>query len=224
MRAEGGTDFIAAPLSFSAFIPHPSAFILFFYAPANPLGGGSFPPAAPSATDAEKPVRPRRGANAVADVVVSLRASFDGHLSADDLRAFRIQFTRLRAVMPSGLEVQLPREAPNCPPSTSSRRSRQRHRRLHRVPGRAALDRFGRAKYASTATTAAIQPRQAHLQACNEVECADENTGENRKPLLVRRLNARILLEQRGPLQPRSAAALSRARARPPRKAPCRKI
>ncbi len=114
----------------------------------------------------------------------------DGHLSADDLRAFRIQFTRLRAVMPSGLEVNFPENAelPTIDIKQAFASSTGGFTVYLGVP----LWIDGRA---NSLNGQGGDSRAKLIYRIAEVECPDENTGENPKPLLVRRLNARILLE-----------------------------
>ncbi len=114
----------------------------------------------------------------------------DGHLSADDLRAFRIQFTRLRAVMPSGLEVNFPEnsELPTIDIKQAFASATGGFTVYLGVP----LWIDGRA---NSLNGQGGDSRAKLIYKVQEVECPDENTGENPKPLLVRRLNARILLE-----------------------------
>ena len=114
----------------------------------------------------------------------------DGHLSADDLRAFRIQFTRLRAVMPSGLEVNFPEnsELPTVDIKQAFASATGGFMVYLGVP----LWIDGRANSLSGPGSDA---RAKLIYRIQEVEYPDENTGENPKPMLVRRLNARILLE-----------------------------
>ena len=115
----------------------------------------------------------------------------EGQLSADDLRAFRIQFTRLRAIMPSGLEVNFPEssELPTIDIKQAFASSTGGFMVYLGVPlwidSRAnTLNGHGGG-----------DSRAKLIYRVNEMEYADENTGENPKPLLVRRINARILLE-----------------------------
>ncbi len=115
----------------------------------------------------------------------------EGSLSADDLRAFRIQFNRLRAIMPSGLEVNFPEssELPTIDIKQAFASSTGGFMVYLGVP----------LWFDSRANTlnghGSADSRAKLIYRVNEVECADENTGENPKPLLVRRINARILLE-----------------------------
>ena len=111
-------------------------------------------------------------------------------LSADDLRAFRIQFTRLRAVMPSGLEVNFPEnsELPTVDIKQVFASSTGGFTVYLAIP-------LWFDSRANTLNGQGSDARAKLIYRVREVECADENTGENPKPLLVRQLNARILLE-----------------------------
>ena len=114
----------------------------------------------------------------------------DAHLSADDLRAFRIQFTRLRAVMPSGLEVHFPENAEL--PTVDIKQAFASAAGGFTVYLGVPLWIDSRA---NTLNGQGVDSRAKLIYRVREIECADENTGDNPKPLLVRRLNARILLE-----------------------------
>ncbi len=111
-------------------------------------------------------------------------------LSADDLRAFRVQFTRLRAVMPSGLEVNFPdnAELPTIDIKQAFAASTGGFTVFLAVP-------LWFDSRANTLNGQGGDARAKLIYRVREVECADENTGENLKPLMVRQLNARILLE-----------------------------
>lgn len=114
----------------------------------------------------------------------------EGRLSMDDLRAFRIQFNGLRAVMPSGLEVNFPdnAELPTIDIKQAFASAAGGFMVYLAVP----------LWFDARANTLDIQASDARaklIYRVKEIECTDENTGENPKPLLVRRLNARILLE-----------------------------
>ena len=114
----------------------------------------------------------------------------DGQLSIDDLRAFRIQFNRLRAVMPGGLEINFPENAEL--PTVDIKQAFASATGGFMVYLGVPLWFDGRA---NTLNGRNGDSRAKLLYRVSEIECADENTGENPKPLLVRRLNARILLE-----------------------------
>lgn len=114
----------------------------------------------------------------------------EAKLSPDELENQRIRFDRLHAIMPCGLEID--------------------------VPGNTDLPSFDiKQAFASTGSfdvylavplwfdrrANAIEPgkqvdsRAKLLYHVHEVEWSDENTGENPKPILTRRINARLLLE-----------------------------
>jgi type VI secretion system protein ImpJ len=114
----------------------------------------------------------------------------EGHLSIDDLRAFRIQFTRLRAVMPSGLEVNFPENAelPTIDIKQAFASASGGFTVYLAVP-------LWFDSHANTLNGQGGDARAKLIYRVKEIECKDENTGENPKPVLVRRLNARILLE-----------------------------
>jgi type VI secretion system protein ImpJ len=119
----------------------------------------------------------------------------EARLSPDDLQNFRIRFERLRAIMPSGIEVNYPADAEL--PSIEIKQSF--------AAGGGTLNVFlgiplwfdARANAAGVGQE--TDARAKVLYRLNEVECADENTGENRKPVLMRRVNARLLLENEDP-------------------------
>ncbi len=114
----------------------------------------------------------------------------EAQLSADDLRAFRIQFSRLRAVMPSGLEVNFPEnsELPTIDIKQAFAAAGGGFTVYLGVP--LWID-----SRANTLNGQGVDSRAKLIYRTREVEYADENTGENPKPLIVRRINARILLE-----------------------------
>ena len=114
----------------------------------------------------------------------------EGQLSADDLRAFRIQFKRLRVVMPGGLEVHFPENAEL--PTVDIKQAFASLTGGFMVYLGVPLWFDARA---NTLNGHNGDSRAKLLYRVSEIECADENTGENPKPLLVRRINARILLE-----------------------------
>jgi type VI secretion system ImpJ/VasE family protein len=111
--------------------------------------------------------------------------------SADALANMVVQFDRLHVVMPSGLEVVVPDSA-DLPPldirqafQTSSGGFTVSLGVPKWYPGRAnTLSQDGHADY-----------RTNRLYRVAEVESADENTGDNSQPLMVRRVNARLLLD-----------------------------
>jgi type VI secretion system ImpJ/VasE family protein len=115
----------------------------------------------------------------------------EARLNRDDLEAMRIRFDRLRAIMPSGMEVNYPGEAEL--PSIDIKQSF--------AAGGGALNIFlGVPLWFDSRANAVEMGRETDsrvkvLYRLNEVECADENSGENRKPVMMRRVNARLMLE-----------------------------
>ena len=115
----------------------------------------------------------------------------EAQLSPDELANMRLRFTTLRAVMPSGLEVSFPENAElpsiDIKPAFSS--SGGGFTVYLGVP--VWQDRRANALEAGPDA----DPRAKLIYRVGEVECTDENTGLNPKPILVRRINARLLLE-----------------------------
>jgi type VI secretion system ImpJ/VasE family protein len=115
----------------------------------------------------------------------------EAQLSADELANMRLRFISLRLVMPSGLEINFPENAEipsiDIKPAFSSSGGgftvylgvpvwqERRANALELGPG--------------------ADPRAKLIYRIEEAEYADENTGLNPKPLLVRRINARLVLE-----------------------------
>jgi len=115
----------------------------------------------------------------------------DARLNRDDLENMRIRFDSLRVIMPSGIEVDYPAAAEL--PSIDIKQSF--------AAGGGALNIYLGVPLWFDARANAVEPggevdaRVKVLYRLKEVECADENTGENRKPVLMRRINARLMLE-----------------------------
>ncbi len=115
----------------------------------------------------------------------------ESKLSRDELENLRIRFTRLRAVMPSGLEVDFPRNAelPSIDIKQAFASNPKGFTVYLGVPtwfdSRANTLDLGRGADA----------RAKLIYRVSEIEATDENTGENPKPLLQRMINARIFLE-----------------------------
>lgn len=115
----------------------------------------------------------------------------DMQISPDELANFRLRFDRLRAVMPSGTVVDYPDNADlpalDLKPLFSSGQSAfQLHLGIPLwQPKRA--NAFGIGEPAD--------PRVKLLYKPYESTMPDENTGDNEKPVLLRRLNARILTD-----------------------------
>ena len=116
----------------------------------------------------------------------------DARISRDELENMRIRFDRLHVVMPSGLEVIYPETADL--PTLDIRQAFSKGAGTFTVllgvplwqPVRANTFPLGQP----------VDPRVKLLYRVAEVECPDENTGENPKPIQVRKINARLMLEQ----------------------------
>jgi type VI secretion system protein ImpJ len=112
-------------------------------------------------------------------------------LSGEDLENLRIRFNGLRAIMPSGLEVDVPGMAD-----------------LHTLDVHEAFEASSKPLTVSLGvpqwnpdganTVERSSPdawRTNRLYLVEEMERRDENTGENPYPVLLRRVNARLLLD-----------------------------
>ena len=112
-------------------------------------------------------------------------------VSRDELENFRIRFDKLRVIMPSGVEVSFPdyAELPSLDIKQTFASSGAGFNVYLGVP----LWQEGRANTLNPGDEA--DPRAKVLYRLKEVEYADENTGLNPKPLQLRQINARLLLE-----------------------------
>ena len=118
----------------------------------------------------------------------------EARISTDELENVRVRFDKLRVVMPSGIEVNFPENAelPSLDIKQAFASSGSVYimlgvplwfdRRTNVVPPGQVADARVKVLYRTT-----------------ETEIADENTGENPKPVLVRRINARLMLESEDP-------------------------
>jgi type VI secretion system ImpJ/VasE family protein len=115
----------------------------------------------------------------------------EARLSHDELENMRIRFDKLRVIMPSGREVAFPdnAELPSLDIKQAFASSGGTVYVLLGVP--LWFDRRAN----SIAPGQVADSRVKVLYRTAETEVADENTGENPKPVLVRRINARLLLE-----------------------------
>ena len=102
----------------------------------------------------------------------------------------RLRFDRLHAIMPSGQELMFPQDAEL--PAMDIKQAFESRGRFIVYLG-VPLWFAARANCVSPGETA--DPRAKILYRIAETEVADENTGENAKTLLRRRVNARLLLE-----------------------------
>ena len=119
----------------------------------------------------------------------------EARISHDELENMRVRFDKLRVVMPSGIEVSFPENA-----------------ELPSLDIKQAFASSGGSVYIMLGVplwfdrrTNVVPPGQVAdsrvkvLYRTAETEVADENTGENPKPVLVRRINARLMLENEDP-------------------------
>lgn len=113
----------------------------------------------------------------------------DVRLSADALENFQIRFDRLRVVMPSGVEVDFPDTAEL--PVLDIRQAFQAHGGQVTVLLGVPLWFDARANTADPGADS----RAKLLYRVAEASVTDENSGDNAQPVLVRRVNARLLLE-----------------------------
>lgn len=115
----------------------------------------------------------------------------EARLSHDELENMRIRFDKLRVIMPSGLEIVFPdnAELPSLDIKQAFATSGGTIYVLLGVP-------LWFERRANTIAPGQVaDSRVKVLYRTAETEIADENTGENPKPVLVRRINARLLLE-----------------------------
>ena len=119
----------------------------------------------------------------------------EARLNTDELENMRLRFDRLRAIMPSGVEVNYPAEAEL--PSIDIKQAFATSGGALNVGLGVPLWFDARANTIAPGQEA--DSRIKVLYRLNEVEYADENTGENRKPIVMRRINARLLLENEDP-------------------------
>lgn len=112
-------------------------------------------------------------------------------LSRDELENMRVRFERLTVVMPSGLTVNYPENAEL--PSLDIKQAFSKGSGAFNVSLGVPLWQNSRAN--AFAPNQQADPRVKLLYRLAEIECADENTGENPKPMQVRKLNARLMLD-----------------------------
>lgn len=115
----------------------------------------------------------------------------EARLSRDELENMRLRFDRLRVIMPSGWEVHFPDNAEL--PSLDIKPVFSQGSGAFTVFLGLPLWQTARANSQSTMEQG--DARTKLLYRVGEVECTDENTGENPKPIQVRKLNARLMLE-----------------------------
>ena len=122
----------------------------------------------------------------------------ESRLSADALENFQIRFDRLRAIMPSGLEVDAPGNAELA--ALDIKRAFAANSGGFTVSLAVPLWQQTRGNTVEGPSAAGARAgvdasRVKRLYRISEQTRTDENTGENPQPVLVRKVNARLLLE-----------------------------
>ncbi len=115
----------------------------------------------------------------------------EARLSRDELENKRVRFDKLRAIMPSGLEVNYPAAAEL--PSLDIAQAFSKGAGSFTISLGVPLWQNTRAN-----TVPIVQDsdtRAKLLYRVSEVECYDENTGENPKPVQIRKINSRLMFE-----------------------------
>jgi type VI secretion system ImpJ/VasE family protein len=116
----------------------------------------------------------------------------EARLSRDELENMRIRFDRLRVVMPSGLELNYPE---NCDlPSLDIKQAFSKGTGAFNILLGVPLWQNARANTMNPSQQS--DSRVKLLYRIGETECTDENTGENPKPIQVRKINSRLMFEQ----------------------------
>jgi predicted component of type VI protein secretion system len=115
----------------------------------------------------------------------------EARLSRDELENKRVRFDKLRAIMPSGLEVNYPAGAEL--PSLDIAQAFARGDGSFTVSLGVPLWQGSRANTVPVAQDS--DARAKLLYRVSETECYDENTGENPKPVQVRKINSRLVFE-----------------------------
>ena len=115
----------------------------------------------------------------------------ESKLSGDALENMMVQFDRLRVVMPSGVYVK---QGANMDLSALDiKRAFEAGSGLFTISLGVPLWYAGRAN--AVGDDQEDSRRVKRIFRVAEIECADENTGENPQPVMVRRINARLLLD-----------------------------
>jgi type VI secretion system ImpJ/VasE family protein len=115
----------------------------------------------------------------------------EARLSRDELENKRVRFDKLRAIMPSGLEVNYPLTAEL--PSLDIAQAFSKGAGSFTISLGVPLWQGSRAN-----TVPVVQDSETRaklLYRIGEVECYDENTGENPKPVQIRKINSRLMFE-----------------------------
>ncbi|HEY5742120.1 MAG TPA: type VI secretion system baseplate subunit TssK [Terrimicrobiaceae bacterium] len=119
----------------------------------------------------------------------------DARLNSDDLENMRLRFDRLRAIMPSGIEITYPGDSEL--PSIDIKQALATSGGVLNVFLGVPIWFDARANAVKAGQEADMRAKV--LYCVNEVDCVDENTGENSKPILMRKINARLVLEGEDP-------------------------
>ncbi|HMJ66766.1 MAG TPA: type VI secretion system baseplate subunit TssK [Candidatus Binatia bacterium] len=114
----------------------------------------------------------------------------EARLSRDELENFRVRFDKLRLIMPSGLELNYPEntELPSLDVKQAFARGAGTFGIFIGVP-------LWQNARANTLNGSGGDSRVKLIYRIAEMECADENTGENPKPIQVRKINARLMFD-----------------------------
>jgi type VI secretion system protein ImpJ len=116
----------------------------------------------------------------------------EARISDDELENMRVSFDRLRVIMPSGIEVDVPDNAEL--PSLDIKEA------FASSSGPLTISLGVPLWYASRANVVGKDSegdwRSKRTYRVAEIERTDENTGENPQPILLRRVNARLLLDR----------------------------
>ena len=123
----------------------------------------------------------------------------DMKMSADALENMLIRFDRLRVIMPSGLEVNFPENADL--PSLDIKQAFEASSNPFTVSLAVPLWYAPRANTVDPAAGntggggGGAEWRIKRIYKVAEIQRTDENTGENQQPMMIRKINARLILE-----------------------------
>lgn len=123
----------------------------------------------------------------------------DVKMSADALENMLVRFDRLRVIMPSGLEVNFPENADL--PSLDIKQAFEASSNAFTVSLAVPLWYATRANAVDIAagntgaTGGSAEWRVKRIYKVSEIQRTDENTGENQQPMMIRKINARLILD-----------------------------
>ena len=115
----------------------------------------------------------------------------EAQLSPDELENMRVRFDKLRVMMPSGLEIRVPGNAELA--ALDIKADLAKGAESFTVYLGVPLWFPNRANTFKPGPDA--DPRAKLIYRVKELECMDENTGDNPQPIPFRQINARLLLE-----------------------------